>query len=246
MIVKRFFDFLVSFLGLIIISPILLFSMLLVFLQDGSSPLYRAPRIGVDGKQFVMVKMRSMVFGADKNKVDSTSSNDQRITYIGQIIRRYKLDELTQLWNVLLGEMSLVGPRPQVKRDVDLYSKEESKLLTVTPGITDFSSIIFSDEGDILCDFSDPDLAYNQLIRPWKSKLGILYIEKRSFGLDIFIIFCTIISIISKRSALDLISKRLENLTDDFDLIAVSKRKEKLKPSIPPGCKSIVKSREVN
>ena len=121
-----------------------------------------------------MVKLRSMIINADKNKVDSTASDDMRITRVGMMIRAYKLDELTQLINVLKGDMSLVGPRPNVQRDVDLYSETEKRLLSVKPGITDFSSIIFSDEGDILSGLDDPDIAYNQLIRPWKSRLGIL------------------------------------------------------------------------
>tara|TARA_B100000945_G_C20414962_1_gene614689 strand:- start:1728 stop:2468 length:741 start_codon:yes stop_codon:yes gene_type:complete len=246
MIVKRIFDFLISFFGLFITSPILIIFMSLVYLQDRSSPIYKAPRVGLNGKIFTMVKMRSMVINADSNKVDSTSSDDLRITKVGKIIRRYKLDELMQLWNVLNGEMSLVGPRPQVKRDVDLYSDEERKLLLSIPGITDFSSIIFSDEGDILSGYDDPDLAYNQLIRPWKSKLGILYIEKRTFSLDIFLILCTILAILNKEKALILISKKLEMISDDSEMILVCKRQRKLEPAIPPGHTSIVKSREIS
>jgi lipopolysaccharide/colanic/teichoic acid biosynthesis glycosyltransferase len=109
-----------------------------------------------------------------------------RITPVGQFIRGYKLDELTQLWNVLKGEMSLVGPRPNVKRETDLYTKVEKDLLTVKPGITDFASIVFSDEGEILSGQSDPDVSYNQLIRPGKSRLGLFYIKVRSIKTDIF------------------------------------------------------------
>ena len=111
-----------------------------------------------------------MIINADSSGVDSTSATDSRITSIGHVIRRFKLDELTQLWNVFLGDMSLVGPRPNVRKETDLYTIPEKLLLTVRPGITDISSIIFSDEGDILANKKDPDLAYNQLIRPWKSR----------------------------------------------------------------------------
>ena len=240
---KRLLDFLLSFIGLLILSPILLVFMFLIFLQDKSSPIYKASRVGKSGKIFTMVKLRSMVVNADKSEVDSTSADDQRITSLGKIIRRYKLDELTQLWNVFLGDMSLVGPRPQVERDVDLYSDEEKKLLTIRPGITDFSSIVFSDEGDILEGKDDPDLAYNQLIRPWKSKLGIIYINNRTLTLDMKLVFYTCRSIINKKKVLLSICQELGRITDDLELLEVCKRKNELYPSIPPGCKEIIQSR---
>ena len=172
----RLRDFILSFAILLFFSPILSVVCFLVWREDKHSPFYVADRVGKNGELFSMVKLRSMVINADMTGVDSTSSQDERITSIGHFIRKYKLDELTQMWNVLLGDMSLVGPRPNVKRETDLYSDEENILLSVRPGITDFSSIIFSDEGEILSGEEDPDLAYNQLIRPWKSRLGIIYI----------------------------------------------------------------------
>ena len=120
---KRLIDILVSFFGLLFLSPLLLIFMFLIFIQDKHFPFYVAKRVGKNGVIFKMIKLRSMTIGADKNGVDSTSSNDSRITFIGQKVRKYKLDEITQLWNVLKGEMSLVGPRPNVKRDTDLYTK---------------------------------------------------------------------------------------------------------------------------
>ena len=143
------------------------------------------------GLLFRMVKLRSMVVGAAKTGVDSTGNDDVRITAVGRLIRKYKIDEVMQLWNVLLGDMSLVGPRPNVKAETDLYTKEERVLLSVKPGITDFSSIVFSDEGNILEGQEDPDLAYNQLIRPGKSRLGLFYISKASIALDIRLIWLT-------------------------------------------------------
>ena len=125
-----------------------------------------------------------MIVNADSSGVDSTSTDDNRITKVGSLIRQFKIDEIPQLINVLLGQMSFVGPRPNVRSDVDLYTKKEELLLTIKPGITDFSSIIFSDEGEILSGSKDPDLKYNQIIRPWKSRLGILYIQNASFLLD--------------------------------------------------------------
>ena len=122
---KRLFDIAVSLLGLIIASPILAPVIVAIWLQDFHSPFYVAPRVGKDGKLFRMVKLRSMVVDADKVGVDSTSARDSRITAVGHFVRRYKLDEVSQLWNVLKGDMSLVGPQPQVQRDVALYTEEK-------------------------------------------------------------------------------------------------------------------------
>ena len=147
---KRVFDIGFSLFGLLLMSPVLLLFMFLVWIQDYHYPFYIAPRVGRRGKIFQAVKLRSMVVGADKTGVDSTSTEDKRITWIGHIIRRYKLDEFPQLWNVLKGDMSLVGPRPNVEREVTLYTEEERHLLDVRPGITDLASIVFSDEGKII------------------------------------------------------------------------------------------------
>jgi lipopolysaccharide/colanic/teichoic acid biosynthesis glycosyltransferase len=190
-----------------------------------------------------MVKLRSMVINADKSGVDSTSANDRRITPVGRFIRRYKLDELTQLWNVLLGDMSLVGPRPNVERETNLYTMEEKGLLVVRPGITDFSSIIFSDEGDILKDKSDPDLAYNQLIRPWKSRLGLFYIQKHNLLLDVNLILLTLVAIISRERALSRVSCLLEQLGAEDSLARIAMRAEPLVPTPPPGTLDIVTAR---
>ena len=241
---KRIFDFILSFIGLIISSPILLPVIFLVWIQDWHSPFYVAPRVGKNEKPFKMLKLRSMVVNADKSGVDSTSSNDKRITGVGKFIRKYKLDELSQLWNVLIGDMSLVGPRPNVKRETDLYTSEEKHLLTVKPGITDFSSIVFSDEGDILKDHSDPDIAYNQLIRPGKSMLGIFYISHINFFIDIKLIYLTVVAIISKEKALSSIVNILKNLGANNILIEIASRKNKLIPMPPPGAKNIVTNRE--
>ena len=242
--VKRIFDLSLSIIGLVIFTPILLPVCLIVFLQDFKSPFYIAPRVGKDDKPFKMIKLRSMVVNADKTGVDSTSSNDSRITTVGKLIRKFKFDELTQLFNVLLGDMSFVGPRPNVKRETDLYTIEEKKLLKVRPGITDFSSIVFSDEGEILSNYDDPDIAYNQLIRPWKSRSGIFYVEKKTILIDIKLIYLTIVSIISKKVALRKINHILLKLNADKNMIKVSLRTEKLQPYPPPGSKSIVTNRD--
>lgn len=240
---KRLFDVFISFFGLLFLSPVLLTFMYLVYRQDKHSPFYIAPRVGKDGSMFKMLKLRSMSINADKSGVDSTSVVDSRITPLGHRIRRYKLDEFTQLWNVLIGNMSLVGPRPNVLSDAQLYTVIERDLLIVRPGITDFSSIVFSDEGEILEGEEDPDLSYNQLIRPWKSRLGLAYIENQSIFLDIQIIFYTVVAIISKPKALIWVVKTLNNLNVDADTVRVSKREVDLIPFPPPGSDEIVRSR---
>ncbi len=119
---KRIFDLIFSCFGILIILPIIIFASLGIYLQDKSTPLYIANRVGKNNRNFRMIKLRSMILNADKNEVDSTSSNDPRITRIGKFIRKFKLDEFTQLYNVFIGEMSLVGPRPNVKRETDIYT----------------------------------------------------------------------------------------------------------------------------
>jgi lipopolysaccharide/colanic/teichoic acid biosynthesis glycosyltransferase len=236
---KRLFDLITAAFGLIATSPILLPVILLVWWQDKHSPFYIAMRVGRNETSFKMVKLRSMVINAEKSGVDSTGSNDRRITPVGHFIRRFKLDELTQLWNVLMGDMSLVGPRPNVRRETDLYTIEEKKLLSVKPGITDISSI----EGEILKDKADPDLAYNQLIRPWKSRLGIFYVERRSFVLDIRLIFLTVLAILNRRFALDRVQAVLRDMGADEALVRVAARRDELLPYPPPGMAEIVTSR---
>jgi lipopolysaccharide/colanic/teichoic acid biosynthesis glycosyltransferase len=169
-----------------------------------------------------------------------------RITPIGQLIRKYKLDELTQLWNVFLGDMSLVGPRPNVKRETDLYTLEERRLLSIKPGITDFASIVFADEGDILTDQKDPDVAYNQLIRPGKSRLGLFYLEVASLRTDIALLFLTVVAVLSRQKALAMNARYLRFIKAHEILIRVALRDSPLIPTPPPGSNSIVTSRDIN
>jgi lipopolysaccharide/colanic/teichoic acid biosynthesis glycosyltransferase len=232
---KRLLDILAALFGLILLSPILLIVMLLIWRQDYHSPFYIAPRVGKNEKIFSMVKLRSMIVEADKSGVDSTSAKDPRITPIGNFVRKFKLDEITQLWNVFKGDMSLVGPRPNVKRETDLYTDIEKKLLSVRPGITDMA--------EILKDSEDPDIDYNQLIRPWKSRLGLLYIDNRSLWLDIQLIILTAAAIINRETALDGVNKILTKMNTPEDVIRVSRRKDKLVPFPPPGSDSVVSRR---
>jgi len=182
-----------------------------------------------------MVKLRSMIVNADKQGGVSTSSGDRRITWVGRMIRKFKLDELTQLWNVLRGEMSLVGPRPQVERDVGFYTEAEYHLFDVKPGITDFSSIVFADEGEILRGSENPDLRYNQVIRPWKSRLGLFYAQNRSFWVDLQLILLTLQTIVSRDRSLAAVQSLLRRLGADDELVRVAGRQDPLVPFPPPG-----------
>ena len=240
---KRIFDLFFAIILIIIFLPILILFSILIWKQDWSNPFYVAQRVGRKNRLFKMIKFRSMVVNADKSGVDSTSSNDTRITPLGALIRKYKIDELPNFINILFGQMSFVGPRPNVLTETKLYTIEEKNLLDVRPGITDLASIVFSDEGDILKNSIDPDLDYNQLIRPWKSRLGLFYIENRSIILDIKLIIITAIAIISKKKALFMINRILKNKKADDLLIKISKREKPLKPYPPPGSKKIVLTR---
>lgn len=241
---KRWFDFIVSFFGLIIFVPLIIPIAFIIWLQDRNSPLYIAPRIGLNGRVFKMVKLRSMVLNAEKSGVDSTSVDDSRITKIGHFIRRFKLDEISQLYNVFIGDMSLVGPRPNVKREVLSYTDEEKILLSVRPGVTDIASIVFSDESEILRGKIDPDLSYNQLIRPYKSRLGLFYIEKRSLWLDVVLCALTITAVVSRKFTLKILGKIMSRLGASPSLIKVAARKDPLQPAAPPGGNSVINSRD--
>lgn len=240
---KWILDTLISFFGLLFFNFIAIPLLILIWLYDFHSPLYISNRVGKGGRLFKMVKLRTMIFNADKTGVDSTSANDKRITPVGRFIRKYKLDEFIQLWNVFIGTMSLVGPRPNVKRETDLYTSEEKRLLSVKPGITDFSSIIFADEGEILKDSNDPDIDYNQLIRPWKSRLGLIYIDNQSFLLDIKLIALTALAFCSRKLALKGVRSILCRLNADQKILDVALRQYELKPYPPPGSNKIVTSR---
>jgi lipopolysaccharide/colanic/teichoic acid biosynthesis glycosyltransferase len=228
---KRLVDVVASAAGLLLLSPILAVVLFLVWRQDRHSPFYMGERAARGGGSFRMVKIRSMVVNAERSGVESTGAADGRITPLGHFIRRWKLDEVTQLWNVLKGEMSLVGPRPNTLREVAKYTPAERHLLDVRPGITDLASIVFSDEGDILKDAADPDDAYDKLIRPWKSRLGLVYVRNAGVLLDLKLIWLTVLAIVDKPEALRGVERELDKLGADRDLIAVSRREAPLKPA---------------
>lgn len=241
--VKRAVDVVASAAGLLVAGPLLAAVCAMIWLEDRNSPFYIADRVGRHGRTFRMVKLRSMVVNADKAGIDSTAGDDRRITRAGQWIRRLKLDEVSQLWNVLKGDMSLVGPRPNVVREVALYSTRERELLTVRPGITDFASIVFADEGSILEGADDPDLRYHQIIRPWKNRLALHYLEVQSVGLDLRVVLATILQALSRPTALRWVGRMLEETGAESELIAVARRRDPLRAAPPPGLSTVVEAR---
>jgi lipopolysaccharide/colanic/teichoic acid biosynthesis glycosyltransferase len=195
--IKRIFDFLVSLFGLIILSPLFLIIAILIKLDSEGPVFYRGERVGKDGKPFRIFKFRTMVKNAEKLGGPSTSADDPRLTKVGKILRKYKLDELPQLINVLKGEMSLVGPRPEVKIYVDMLKPEEKeKILSVRPGMTDLASLWDFHEEEVLKGSEDPEKTYMEKIRPKKVQLQLEYVKNRSFLLDLKIIFKTLIRLI--------------------------------------------------
>lgn len=198
---KRIFDFTFALVGLIVTSLIFALVAILIKLESKGAVFYRGIRVGRYGKPFRIFKFRSMVQDAERIGASSTGDSDARVTRCGRIIRKFKLDELSQLINVLIGDMSLVGPRPEVQKFVDMYMEEEKEILTVRPGITDWSSIKFHNEGEIIeaSGIKNADEAYALLIRPEKLRLQLKYVRERNLWVDIKIIISTVLTIVSTR-----------------------------------------------
>ena len=192
----RFCDIVFSFFGLLLLAPLFLIVGLWIIIDDPGSVFYRQQRVGKNGKDFGLLKYRSMRVGADKKSLITIGDRDPRVTNAGYYIRKYKLDELPQLWNVLVGDMSLVGPRPEVRRYVDLYTQEQRKVLSVRPGITDYASIEYIDENRLLAQSADPDKTYIEQIMPAKIALNMRYINHQTVDEYLKIIFLTITKII--------------------------------------------------
>ena len=195
-IMKRTLDILFSTVGLLLLSPLLLSLAARIRKEDGGPLFYRGVRVGLRGKLFRIFKFRTMVVNADRMGGASTADDDPRITRIGKKLRKHKLDELPQLINVFLGDMSLVGPRPEVPHYVNMYTDEEKAILTVRPGITDWASLWNPDEGAILIGSPDPEKTYMEKIRPEKIRLQLKYVRERSFANDLIILFQTIHTIL--------------------------------------------------
>ena len=190
-ILKRGFDFLVALAALLLLSPVLLALALIIKVGSPGPVFYRGVRIGLHGNRFRIYKFRTMVIDAEKLGGSATAEDDPRITPIGKFLRRHKLDELPQFLNVLVGDMSLVGARPEVQKYVDMYTQEERAILELRPGITDWASIWNSNEAAVLEGSQDPEKTYEELIRPTKLALQIFYAQNHSLATDIRILFHT-------------------------------------------------------
>lgn len=191
----RIFDILFATLGLVILSPLLIFVYVAIVLESRGGGFYRQERTGWYGKPFKLIKFRSMYVNADKHGLITVGGHDNRITRVGYYIRKYKIDELPQLFNVVKGDMSIVGPRPEVKKYTDLYTEEQRKILDVRPGITDYASIKYVDENEILGTSDNPERTYIEHIMPDKIKLNMIYISQNGIKEYFKIIFLTLANI---------------------------------------------------
>ncbi len=198
--IKRLFDIIFSGLGIIILSPLFILISILIVIDSKGGVFYKQVRVGKNGKDFQLYKFRSMRKDSDKKGLLTVGGRDNRITKIGYYLRKYKIDELSQLINVFIGDMSLVGPRPEVRKYVDLYSKEQLNVLSVKPGITDNASIMYFDENELLGKSSNPEETYIKEIMPQKLNLNLKYIAEYKLFTDVKIIFKTLMKIVSKLS----------------------------------------------
>lgn len=242
---KRLLDLLGAGCALVISSPVLLVAAAAVWVYDLHKPWYISLRVGWRAVPFRFIKVRTMVPDAAASALDTTVAGDTRLTPVGRLVRALKVDELPQFLHVLSGRMSMVGPRPNVPREVALYTSEERGLLAVRPGITDIASIVFADLGDALAHAADPNIAYNQLVRPWKSRLGLHYVRCASLSNDLRIICYTITVLVARRWTLGRLSMLLRRSGAPEDLCRFVLRDAPLRPTPPPGADAIVTSRSV-
>lgn len=189
---KRLFDIIFSFFGLILLLPLFIVLIIWVFMDSRGGAFYKQNRVGKNNKDFNLHKFRTMVLGSDQQGLLTIGETDKRITGTGEFLRKYKLDELPQLFNILTGEMSFIGPRPEVRKYVDLYTPEQQAVLEVRPGLTDYASIAFIDENKLLGESQDPEKTYIEEIMPAKLALNQKYIQEQSLGTDIKILRKTI------------------------------------------------------
>lgn len=195
---KRAFDFACAVLGLIVLSPVWLVAAYVIRREDPGPVIYKSTRVGRHGSTFKMWKFRTMIQDADRVGGPSTAADDPRLLRSARVLRKYKIDEIPQLINVVKGDMSLVGPRPEVPFYTDMYTASERRILSVRPGITDWASIRFRNEGEILRGAADPEQAYMEKIRPEKIRLGLAYVERASLREDLAIIAATVAAVLGR------------------------------------------------
>lgn len=194
---KRFLDLFLSLIGLFLLAPIFLVIIIIVSIESKGGPFYTQERIGKNGQPFNLFKFRSMKINADKEGLITVGAHDSRITQSGRFLRKFKLDEFPQLFNVLAGEMSIVGPRPEVAKYVEMYTPEQRKVLSVLPGLTDYASLEYFEENELLAKSENPEKTYIEEVLPEKIQLNLQYIEDQSTSTDLKIILKTIGKILS-------------------------------------------------
>ena len=196
--IKRIFDIVFSCLGLILLAPVLVILAIIIKLDSNGPVLFIQPRVGLNNKDFNIFKFRTMQMESDKKGLLTLGNKDSRITKVGYFLRRYKIDEFPQLLNIVIGDMSFVGPRPELRKYVNYYPQEDLSVLSVRPGITGLASIEFRNEVELLKAAKDPETYFIESIIPEKLKLNKLYIEKRSFWFDLKLIIITIYRVLTK------------------------------------------------
>lgn len=212
--IKRIFDIIMASVGLVVFLP--LFAVITVWIKLDSSGtiLYRGCRIGRYGRSFSQLKFRTMIVNAEQLGSSRTPDTDYRITRLGRILRQYKLDELPQLLNILMGDMSFVGPRPDVEEYAVLYTDSEKGILKLRPGLTDWATLWYRDEGKVLSKFTDPDTAYKKYFHPVKVKLQLDYLYDHSFLIDICIMSMTVIAIFRESWLPEMLASRLRRIRE--------------------------------
>lgn len=195
---KRLLDIIICFIASLLLAPVWIILPLLIVIDSEGNPFYVQKRVGKDNKDFNLLKFRTMYAGTDKKGLLTVGDNDRRITRIGYFLRKYKLDELPQLFNIIKGDMSIVGPRPEVRKYVQLYNEHQRNVLKVRPGLTDYASIEYIAESELLAQSDNPEYTYIQDIMPKKIELNLKYIENQSLRLDFELIVKTLLKIIGK------------------------------------------------
>ncbi len=242
----RLVDIVGAIVGLILTAPLMIIAVLLIWLEDRQNPFYVANRISAGGKPFKFIKLRSISRRRGVKPDEIITSDDPRVSRLGHFIRASKLDELPQFIHVLRGEMSLVGPRANVQEIVDSFTEEERQIISVKPGITDLASIVFLNLGKVLEGSPDPKGDYNRLVRPWKSRLALLYVKNQSLGLSLRIIWLTILAFISHKKALEGVARIAQKYKANSKLERIIRQEVDLFPYPPPGAETVVSTETVS
>ena len=237
---KRIIDIACALSAIVLFAPLVIAATIVVFVSDGRSPLYISPRVGLRGQKFQLLKLRTMIADAPSTGIDTTIAGDPRITRVGYWLRRTKIDELPQFLNVLWGDMSIIGPRPNVERETQRYTETERVLLSIRPGLTDYASIVFADLAEALPGGVDPNLSYNQYVRPVKSRLALHYVSTASFMSDVRLFLLTVRQFGSRARALEGVVALLSDTGADDEILAHARRDQPLVPLAPPGADRVV------